>query len=127
MGGVYGVGAGGYLSRRPRQERTFSIQFGCAPDAVDKLVKASFDEAAVFAKTGIGADYLEKTKAAFLRDRETQLKTNGFTWSSAGFLCMIAMGMLKLYVWMQIDKNDILREMKRLELQLATLMSRADK
>jgi hypothetical protein len=49
------------------------------------------------------------------------------TWSSAGFLCMIAMGMLKLYVWMQIDKNDILREMKRLELQLATLMSRADK
>jgi len=78
MGGVYGVGAGGFLTRRPREERTFGIQFGCAPDAVDKLLQASFDEIKVFAKEGVGADYLEKTKAAFLRERETQLKTNGF-------------------------------------------------
>ncbi|PHQ61820.1 MAG: hypothetical protein COC08_03335 [Maribacter sp.] len=48
-------------------------------------------------------------------------------WVSAGFLCMIVMGMLKLYVWMQMDKNDILRELKRLELQLATLTSRIEK
>lgn len=47
-------------------------------------------------------------------------------WSSAGFLCMLAMGMLKLYIWMQMDKNDILREMKRLELQVATLFSKLD-
>lgn len=42
-------------------------------------------------------------------------------WASAGFLSMIAIGMLKLFVWMQMDKNDILREFKRLELQIATL------
>ncbi|MEX0288649.1 MAG: DUF6768 family protein [Flavobacteriaceae bacterium] len=48
-------------------------------------------------------------------------------WASAGFLCLVIMGMLKLYVWMQMDKNDILRELKRLELQLATLMSRLEK
>ena len=42
-------------------------------------------------------------------------------WASAGFLSMISIGMLKLFVWMQMDKNDILRELKRLELQLATL------
>jgi hypothetical protein len=47
-------------------------------------------------------------------------------WASAGFLCMIVMGMLKLYIWMQMDKNDILREMKRLELQIATLFSKLD-
>jgi len=47
-------------------------------------------------------------------------------WASAGFLSMIAMGMLKLFVWMQMDKNDILRELKRLELQIATL-SRIEK
>ncbi|MGB5480571.1 MAG: DUF6768 family protein [Eudoraea sp.] len=47
-------------------------------------------------------------------------------WASAGFLSMIAMGMLKLFVWMQMDKNDILRELKRLELQIATL-ARIDK
>ena len=78
MGGVYGVGAGGYLSRRPREERTFGIQFGCAPDAVDKLIKAAMDEIKVAAKEGASADHLDKTKAQFLRERETQLKTNGF-------------------------------------------------
>ena len=78
MGGVYGVGAGGALSRIPRQERTFSLQFGCAPDAVDKLLKASFDEFAVISQKGIGADYLDKVKQAYLRERETAMKTNGF-------------------------------------------------
>ena len=78
MGGVYGVGAGGYISRRPRNEREFDIQFGCAPDMVDKLIKASLDEIAVVQKEGASAEYLEKVKAQFLRERETQLKTNGF-------------------------------------------------
>lgn len=47
-------------------------------------------------------------------------------WASAGFLCIIVMSMLKLYIWMQMDKNDILREMKRLELQVATLSNKLD-
>ncbi|EAR00921.1 DUF6768 family protein [Maribacter sp. HTCC2170] len=55
---------------------------------------------------------------------ETNETNELIKWASAGFLCMIAMGMLKLFVWMQMDKNDILREMKRLELQLTTLSSK---
>ncbi|TMM53934.1 hypothetical protein FEE95_18750 [Maribacter algarum] len=42
-------------------------------------------------------------------------------WSSAGFLCMIYLSMMKLYIWMQMDKNDMLRELKRIELQIAIL------
>lgn len=42
-------------------------------------------------------------------------------WASGVFLCMIFGSMIKLYIWMQMDKNDILRELKRLELQLAVL------
>ncbi len=48
-------------------------------------------------------------------------------WASAGFLCMIFMGMMKLYIWMQMDKNDILRELKRLELQVSVLSHKTDK
>ncbi len=48
-------------------------------------------------------------------------------WSAAGFICMIAMGMLKVYFWMQMNKNDVLRELKRLEIQVATLMSGMDR
>ncbi len=78
LGGVYGVGAGGSLSRVPHQERTFSLQFGCAPESVDKLVKASFDELAAISQKGVSAEYLEKVKQGFLRERETAMKTNGF-------------------------------------------------
>ncbi|MEO1010001.1 MAG: DUF6768 family protein, partial [Bacteroidota bacterium] len=48
-------------------------------------------------------------------------------WASAGFLCMIFMGMLKLYMWMQMDKNDTLREIKRLELLISGLANKLDK
>lgn len=51
----------------------------------------------------------------------TDITNELIKWASAGFLSMIAMGMLKLFVWMQMDKNDILRELKRLELQIAML------
>ena len=45
-------------------------------------------------------------------------------WACAGFICFAVMGMIKLYVWMQIDKQTILREMKRLELQVMSLSSK---
>lgn len=57
---------------------------------------------------------------------DTQDTNELIKWASAGFLCLIVMGMLKLYIWMQMDKNDILREMKRLELQVATLNKKLD-
>jgi zinc protease len=76
LGGVYGVGAGGGIARVPYQERSFSINFGCDPGRVDELVKATQAEIAKIAQNGIGADYLEKIKQIFLRERETQLRTN---------------------------------------------------
>ncbi|NHF61220.1 hypothetical protein FK220_017845 [Flavobacteriaceae bacterium TP-CH-4] len=57
----------------------------------------------------------------------TQVTNELVIWSAAGFICMIAMAMLKLYVWMQMDKNDLLRELKRLELQISALSHRLDK
>jgi len=37
---------------------------------------------------------------------------------------MMAVGMLKLYHWMQMDKNAIIREIKRTELQVSVLAGR---
>jgi zinc protease len=77
MGGVYGVGVWGGLSRSPRQERTFYVQFGCAPENVEKLKKAVFDEVAKIKKSGIGDTYLEKVRKGRVRSRETDLLRNG--------------------------------------------------
>ena len=48
-------------------------------------------------------------------------------WSLAFFFCAIMMSMLKLYAWMQMDKNSILRELKRLEFQVSILSTKISK
>ena len=78
MGGVYGVSAGGFVSRRPKKEFTFNVSFGCAPENVDKLEKAAFDEIKAIQTNGIGADYITKVKQLRRRDHETSLKENSF-------------------------------------------------
>ncbi len=45
-------------------------------------------------------------------------------WSVAGFICLNFMTMIKLFSWMQMDKNALLREIKRLELQISSLAGR---
>ncbi|NOY47045.1 MAG: hypothetical protein GXO84_02315 [Chlorobi bacterium] len=45
-------------------------------------------------------------------------------WAVLGTFCMMIVGMLKLFAWMQMDKNALLREMKRLELQVSSLASK---
>ena len=78
LGGVYGVGAGGGLSRSPHQERTFSISFGADPTRVDELIKAANAEVAKVLKNGIDESYLDKVRKGYEREREVQLKTNSF-------------------------------------------------
>lgn len=51
----------------------------------------------------------------------TEVTNELIKWASAGFLCMIFMSFMKLYIWMQVDKNDILRALKRMELQVSAL------
>jgi hypothetical protein len=45
-------------------------------------------------------------------------------WGFGIIICMSAISMLKLFAWMQMDKNDILRELKRLELQVAAMATK---
>lgn len=54
----------------------------------------------------------------------TEVTNELIKWGTGIFACLIFMGMIKLFVWMQMDKNDILRELKRLELQITTLSNK---
>lgn len=42
-------------------------------------------------------------------------------WAAGGFLCLMVVALLKLFLWMQMDKNALLRELKRVELQVSVL------
>lgn len=45
-------------------------------------------------------------------------------WSVGAVVTMLGVAMLKMYFWMEINKNAVLREVKRLELQVARLAAR---
>jgi hypothetical protein len=42
-------------------------------------------------------------------------------WGAGAMLCALGLGLIKLYFFMEIQKNTIIREIKRVELQVASL------
>lgn len=42
-------------------------------------------------------------------------------WGFGAILFILGLSMLKIFAWMQMDKNALLRELKRLELQVSSL------
>ena len=42
-------------------------------------------------------------------------------WTAGFFLSFLMMSMLKIYAWMQMHRNSLVREIKRLELQVSSL------
>jgi zinc protease len=98
MGAVYGVSVFGNLSRRPWPSYEFSIEFGCAPERVDDLVKAVFAEVASIQANGVAEAYLTQVREAERRTRELNLTDNQF-WLSA----------LEVYYTERLDPKDILR------------------
>ncbi len=54
----------------------------------------------------------------------TDVTNDLIKWSIGGMFCVLMISMLKIFIWMQMDKNSIIRELKRLELQVSTLSSK---
>jgi hypothetical protein len=42
-------------------------------------------------------------------------------WSAGFVTCAVANGLLKIWFWLELNKNSLTREIKRLELQIANL------
>ena len=42
-------------------------------------------------------------------------------WGFGSIIFMLGVSMLKIFAWMQMDKNALLRELKRLELQVSSI------
>jgi hypothetical protein len=45
-------------------------------------------------------------------------------WTAAAIVSALFVAMLKMHFWMEMNKNVVLREVKRLELQVARLAAR---
>ena len=79
--GVYGVGARGYISRRPYVNYGFSISFPCGPENVAELKQAVYDEIERIKKEGVSQEDVDKIKEAQRIDRKENLERNQY-WTS---------------------------------------------
>ena len=104
MSGVYGVGVRAKPKHYPEGEYTISISFGCAPDRVEELTNAVFQQIDSLKTTGLTDKYLTKVKEKQRRERETNLKENRF-W----------LNVLKTYDMHNEDFLDILEYEKLIE------------
>lgn len=60
----------------------------------------------------------------FLEVEETNLLIR---WGAGMIVSIMMASMMKMWTWNQMDKNSLLREIKRLEIQVANLASKQDK
>jgi zinc protease len=77
-GGVYGVGVNGGIAREPVTDYSISINFGCAPENVDKLVALVMEEIRKTKQDGIEQNTIDKVIAEQTRGLENSIKENSY-------------------------------------------------
>jgi zinc protease len=78
LGGTYGISARGGYQQIPTPEYSITIQFGCAPERTDDLIKRVFQEIELLKTNGPTEKQLNDEKEALGRDFETNSKQNGY-------------------------------------------------
>ncbi len=76
--GVYGIGANANVSKYPYEHYSIRISFPCAPENVESLTKAVFDEIRKIQADGPTEKDLMKVKETQRREMETNLKQNQY-------------------------------------------------
>jgi len=76
--GVYSPGVFANTAKLPQQRYSFVIQFGCAPQNVDKLIASTLDEISKLKTGGPPQENVDKWRAEEKTSFAPQLKTNDF-------------------------------------------------
>jgi zinc protease len=77
-GGVYSTRANSAIGRYPYQSYQVSINFSCAPENVQKLVNAAYEEIKKIQENGFTPEDLGKIKEGQKRNIERNQKENGY-------------------------------------------------
>ncbi|RQO74458.1 peptidase M16 [Pedobacter sp. KBW06] len=77
-GGVYSPSVGLELTRSPQVHYSFTVNFGCSPQNVDKLIAATWEEIDKLRDQGVLADDLEKFVAEETVAMKAVMESNSF-------------------------------------------------
>jgi zinc protease len=78
LSGTYGVGVNPAYTHIPVEEYAMNINFACAPDRTDELVKEALKEVELLRAEGPTAQQVNDVREKLLRDFETNSKQNGY-------------------------------------------------
>jgi len=78
LGGTYSITAGFSYQKLPKSDYSITIQFGCAPERTEDLIKRVFQEIENFKANGPTEKQLKDEKEALVREFETNSKLNGY-------------------------------------------------
>lgn len=95
-GGTYGVGVYASPQKFPDEEYSITIRWGCAPERVDELINAVFQQIDSLKNNLVDQIYITKVKETQIRENEVNLKENNF-WLST----------LYKYLFYDLDLSEI--------------------
>jgi zinc protease len=78
LGGTYGISVEPHFTKFPREEYSFSINFGCDPGRMQELIKVAFKVIDDFKETGPSASRVGDAKLSTRRDLEVDLLENRY-------------------------------------------------
>jgi zinc protease len=78
LGGTYGVSVEPRFTKRPDEEYSIAINFGCDPARVESLVKTAFQVIERYKDRGPGEAQVADTRSALLRDFQTNSQRNDY-------------------------------------------------
>jgi zinc protease len=78
LGGTYGVSVAGSSVSRPEERYTFNIAFGAAPEQLDALTTAVFDEIERLQAAGPTGEEILRVREIQRRERQTNLRQNAY-------------------------------------------------
>jgi len=78
LGGTYSITASQSYQKIPNPEYSIDIEFGCAPQRTEDLIKRVFQEIEKFKANGPTEKQLNDEKEALLREFETNIKLNNY-------------------------------------------------
>jgi zinc protease len=76
--GTYGVGVYGSADKVPEEKYSITVTWTCAPERVDELVKAAFQQIDSLSHFEPAPIYITKVKETQIRSNETNLKENNY-------------------------------------------------
>ena len=82
LGGTYGVGVSASGRQYPREDYSIRIRFGSDPERAEELNQVIFEQIDSLKTVDVEQNYIDKVIQMNKRQREVQLKENGF-WSGS--------------------------------------------